>query len=190
MGLNGQSGKVNLTRYMFYDKTKELNNQGWFWFHHTLPPEAANKLLRDELQPKFGNEKPEGKGFVTILQQKVLFQYFPRNKDDRNRDHWVLLLAWPPANMKTSELWSVFDDEVFGHVGSGQDDIPKVLSIFEYNPNYVKLTYTGGKGSVERENGRGLVEKAEDEGLVSVAFYCERPNGKADIITQPVPPKV
>ena len=190
MGQNGQSGEVIETHYMFYDKTKE-QNRGWFWWHHSLSPDNAYTLLREKLQPKFGNENPEGKGFITFLQKRVLFQYFPRNKDEKNRDHWVLLLAWPQADLEISELWSIFDNGVFKHVGSGQDDVPEELSSFDYNPFYYRLTHTGGEGSVEQgKEGRKLVENAERIGMVNVTFYCERSNGRAEIITQPRPPKV
>lgn len=187
MGQNGQNGN-NQTLYMLYDKTKEAS-KGWSWYHHTLSLEEASKLIRDELSPKFGNSSPEGKGFVAFQHRKVLFQFFPRANDDRNREHWVLLLAWPRANAELSELWSILDDDVFRHVGSGRDDIPDGLSSYEYNPNYMKLTYVGASITMASGKSREVVENVEHRDKVDVVFYCERSTGKTEIITQPKLPK-
>jgi hypothetical protein len=187
MGQNGQSGRGIDIHYMLYDKTKE-QTKGWAWWHYSLSPENAYTLIREKLQPKFGNDNPDGKGFIYFLQQKVLFQFFSRNKDEKNRDHWVLLLAWPSADLEFPELWSVFNNEVFKHIGSGKDDIPEELSVFDYDPHYCKLVHSGGTCNVERgKNSRELVEKAESMGKVNVVFYCEQSSGKAGIITEPKP---
>lgn len=190
MGQNGQSGKNIETRYMFYDKTKE-KNKGWVWWHHTLSPDNAYNLLREKLQQKFGNGDPDGKGFITDGNQKIFYQYFSRDKDEKNRKHWVLLLAWPSASLDSPEIWSIFDNEVFKHIGSGKDDIPEVLSVFDYDPSYCKLVHSGGDDSVEPgRNARELVEKAESFGKVNVVFYCEQSDGYTRIITEPKPHKI
>lgn len=187
MGQNGQSGRDVEAHYMLYDKTKE-QSKGWVWWHHSLSPDNAYTLLREKLQPRFGNGNPEAKGFIAVAQQKILFQYFSRDKDERNRDHWVLLLAWLPDGLTFSELWSIFDNEVFKHIGSGKDDIPEELSVFDYDPNYCRLVHSGGDDSVEQgKNGRELVEKAESFGKVDVVFYCEHSDGNARVITEPKP---
>jgi hypothetical protein len=169
---------------MLYDKTKEATNC-WSWYHYSLSLDLAKKLYRDDLSPKFGNSIPDGKGLLRFQNRKVLFQYFPRTSDDRNREHWVLLLAWPPEGTSFPEAWAILEDEVFKYVASGKDDIPKILSQYEYNPDYIKLTYFGGAGTVPADKGRDIVENIERRGKVDIAFYCEKSNGKAEIVTSP-----
>lgn len=180
--MTGESGEP---RYAFYDKNKDQRNNGWVWFHRGLSLESISGFYRDHFQACFGNGVPDGKGFVCFGDSLVLYQYFPAGKDDRGREHWVLLLAWLPANVPPSDALKGLEDGVFRHVQADKETMPPQLSDFDYRPECVKLMYDGFELEVEsHEKGREYVRRINDRGAVVISFYRERPSGKAFIKTQ------
>lgn len=180
--MTGESRKVH---YAFYDKNKDSRNNGWVWFHRGLSLEAINGFYRDHLQAYFGNGIPDGKGFASAADSLVLYRYFPAGKDDRGRDHWVLLLAWLPSDTPHSDALEALEDGVFKHIERDKETIPPQLSDFDYRPDCIKLMFEGCDLEVEsHDKGREYIQRIGDCGAVSVVFYREKPNGKALIRTQ------
>lgn len=171
-------------RYAFYDKSKDAKNNGWVWFHRELLLDDIVKFYRDHFQAHFGNNVPAGRGFIPFGDFLVLYQYSPAGKDDKGRDHWVLLMAWLPANVQIPETWKVLDSEIFQHVAKGKFTLPDQLSEFDYQPEIVKLTYAGAKIAVPTEKGRLYIENIRERGAVDVTFYWEKSNGEAIIETK------
>jgi hypothetical protein len=177
------SGESPYPLYAFYDKSKDAKNNGWVWFHRELVFGEIVRFYRDHLQTYFGNGVPDGKGFVSFYDSLVLYEYFPVGKDDKRRDHWVLLLAWLPENVEITEAWKVLDNEIFQHVKSDKHTLPDQLSGCDYDPDIVKLTNTGAKVVVPSDKGRLYIEDIRKRGAVKITFYCER-GGEATIETQ------
>ena len=171
-------------RYAFYDKSKDAKNNGWVWFHRDLLLDDIIKFYRDHFQAYFGNGVPDGRGFVCFGDSLVLYQYSPAGKDDKARDHWVLLLAGLPEIRQTSDAWTVLENGIFQHVKSGKDTVPEQLSVFDYQSEIVKLTYGGAKAVVTSDKARSYIQEIENRGAVNIIFYREKPNGEAIIETQ------
>ena len=178
------TGELPEPRYAFYDKSQDARNNGWAWFHRELPIEKIVRFYRDHLLTYF-RDGVDGRGFVRFNDELVLYQFFPAGKDDKRRDHWVLLLAWVDGNVPLSQLWKVFNNHTFQHVASGKYTLPEPpLSVLDYDPEFVKLTYDGAKKEVHSEKGRLYIEDIRRRGEVDITFYWEKPNGQATIETQ------
>ena len=177
------TGEPPEPRYAFYDKSKEEKNNGWIWFHRDLVLDNIIKFYRDDFQGHFGNGVPDGRGFVRVGDFLWLYQYSPAGKDDKARDHWVLLLARLPEK-EASGAWNVFENGVFKHVASGKDSVPELLSEFDYDPEIVKLTYAGATVVVPSDKGRFYIQEIKTRGAVNVIFCREKPNGETTITTQ------
>ena len=178
------TGEPPELRYAFYDKSRDAKNNGWIWFHRELVLDDITKFYRDHFQAHFGNGVPDGRGFVGFGDSLVLYQYSPAGKDDKGRDHWVLLLAWLPEIKETSAACNVLENEVFQHVASGKNPVPELLSVFDYHSEIVKLTYAGAEAVVPSGKGRLYIQEIKNRGAVNVIFYREKPNGEAIIKTQ------
>ena len=178
------TGEPSEPRYAFYDKSKDAKNNGWVWFHRDLLLDDIINFYQDHFKAYFGNGVPDGKGFVCFGDSLVLYQYSPAGKDDKARDHWVLLLAWLPEIKQTSDELNVLENEVFQHVASGKDSVPELLSVFDYQSEIVKLTYAGAEAVVPSDKGRQYIQEIKKRGAVNVIFYREKPNGEAIIKTQ------
>jgi hypothetical protein len=184
VGQECTTGEPPEPRYAFYDKSKDAKNNGWVWFHRELLLDDIVRFYRDHFQGYFGNGVPDGRGFVRFDDSLVLYQYSPVGKDDKGRDHWVLLMAWLPASVETAETWKVLDNEVFQHVASGKCTLPEQLSVFDYHAEIAKLTYAGAKAVVASDKARLYIENIRRRGAVNITFYWEKPDGKAIIETQ------
>lgn len=178
------NGEPPEPRYAFYDKSKDAKNNGWVWFHRDLVLDNIIKFYRDDFQAHFGNGVPDGRGFICVGDSLVLYQYSPAGKDDKARDHWVLLLAWLPEIKEASDAWNILENGVFKHVASGKDPVPELLSVFDYQSEIVKLTYAGAAAVVPSDKGRLYIQEIKNRGAVNVIFYREMPNGEAIIKTQ------
>lgn len=170
-------------RYAFYDKNQDARNNGWVWYHRELPLDKIVRFYRDHFLTYF-RDGVGGSGFVRFEDSLVLYQVFPADKDNKGRDHWVLLLAWLPANVEIYEVWKVLNNGVFRHVESDKKTLPEQLSIFDYDHDFVKLMYDGAKLDVPSDKGRLYIEKIRHRGAVDITFYWEKPNGEATIETQ------
>lgn len=185
VNLECMSGEPLAPRYAFYDKGKDGRNDGWVWFHRDLSIDGIRKFYVDHFRNYFGNGVLDGKGFVCYGESLVLYQYFPGGKDDKGRDHWVLLLAWLPAKCQTSYALSILENDVFMHVRSNRDTWPPQLCEFDYQSELIKLMYEGAKVDIDSHvKGREYIRKINDRGAVNVSFYWEKPNGSATIETQ------
>ena len=142
------------------------------------------KFYQEHFKAYFGNGVPDGRGFVCFGDSLVLYQYSPAGKDDKARDHWVLLLAWLPEITQTSDVWTVLENGIFQHVASDKDTMPEQLSVFDYQSEIVKLTYAGAKAVVPSDKGRWYVQEIKNRGAVNIIFYREKLNGEAIIETQ------
>ena len=178
------TGEPPEPRYAFYDKSKEEKNNGWIWFHRDLVLDNIIKFYRDDFLAHFKDGVADGRGFVCFGDSLVLYQYSPAGKDDRGRDHWVLLLAWLPEIRQTSDAWTVLENGIFQHVASDKDTMPEQLSVFDYHSEIVKLTYAGAAAVVPSDKGRLYIQEIKKRGAVNVIFYREKPNGEAIIKTQ------
>jgi hypothetical protein len=179
------TGESQNPRYAFYDKNKDASNNGWVWFHRDLNIEVVSGFYRDQLQLHLGNGIPDGQGFVSAGESLVVYRYFPAGKDDRGRDHWVLLLAWLPPDTAHAAALKTLENEVFKHVETDIVNIPPQLSDFDYRKDCVKLMFDGGQLEVDsHKTGRDYIEKIIHCGAVNIFFYREKPNGKALICTQ------
>jgi hypothetical protein len=164
-------GNAGEARYAFYDKRKDKND-GWLWFHRELSLDNIIRFYRDYFVEYFRNALPEGRGFVRFEGSLVLYQYRSDGKDEKGRDHWVLLLAWIPESHRTSDAWGVLDNEIFRHVSSGKDTLPDQLSVFDYESEIVKLAYEGSTvDGIASDDGRSYVEQIESRGAVNIVFY-------------------
>lgn len=176
------SGECIGPLYAFYDKLAE-SNDGWQWFHRELKRDQILAIYH-ELLRKIGSEPKDEKGFMFIEDWFVAFQFFSSGSDDRQRDHWVLLLAVLPGTWKSLDAWKVVDGPVFQHVAVNHESLPEALSEFDYLPDVVKITYEGGKiEMLPLDKGRGYIEEIEKRGAVDVVLYFERSN-LVTIVTQ------
>lgn len=178
------TGEPPEARYAFYDKSKDAKNNGWVWFHRDLVLDNIIKFYRDHVSARFGDGVPDGRGFICVGDSLVLYQYSRAGKDDKARDHWVLLLAWLPVIKEPLDALNVLENEVFKHVASGKDPVPEVLSVFDYQSEIVKLTYAGAKAVVRSDKARLYIQEIKNRGAVNVIFYREKPDGEAIIETQ------
>jgi hypothetical protein len=179
------TGDSHEARYAFYDKNKDARNNGWVWFHRGLTLDGITGFYRDHFQAHLGNGVPDGAGFACSGDSLILYRYFPAGKDDRGRDHWVLLLAWLPANIHPMDALRKLDGDVFKHVESDKETMPPQLSDFDYRPDCVKLMYDGYALEVDsHDRGREYIEKVGKCGAVDIVFYREKANGRAVIKTQ------
>ena len=174
---NGQSGNPTeqAPLYAFYDKTKE-KQKGLVWAHRELlEGDLVTKFLRDQLLSKFGRDTPKGKGYVRLPDWCVAYQFLDGGKDEKNREHWTLLMAWFPNMVELGDLLSVFDDDVFKHVASKGVGLPKVLPKFEYEPKFSQLAFEGSRieEEISHENARRISEGIMERGEVDIVFYHE-----------------
>lgn len=178
------SGDTQTPLYAFYDKTKESKNNGWLWFHRDLTPADLINFNRDHLLSHLPSGDFCWQGFVPLPKYTVSFKIYQAGKDDKGRDHWVLLSAWWPVGASHSNVLN-FEDVVFKHIETSKDTFPPNLRKFDYFPEFVKLIAEGGELEVESmAEGRTCIESIRNDGKVDIVFYREKPNGKALIKTK------
>jgi len=177
------SGELDSAMYAFYDKTKDVKNNGWVWFHKDLKLDQIRQCYQECLLSRLGNGVPDGLGFVVFESRLVLYKFFPAGKDDKGRDHWVLLLAWLGKGTSPLAEWKRFEGGVFRHVEVDKENLSPQLSEFDYRPECTKLMYSGGELEVDIEKGREYIQKLIECGKVDVVFYREKPNKRAVIET-------
>lgn len=176
------TGDLREPRYAFYDK-EHIENDGWVWFHRNLVLSDIIKFYRDEFLSRVGNDST-GQGFVRLERDFVLYRFRRGGEDSKQRNHWVLLLAWIPVSWHSRDALRVLNEAVFQHFSNGGDGIPAQLSEFDYNPIISQLTYSGAEVEVPADKVRFYLEEIENRGSVKVVLYKSLCDDKAKIGTQ------
>lgn len=165
------------------------SNNGWAWAHRELPLPSIREFYDSRLRSRIDNGTPELRGFTLFEQWTVSFEFCPRGKDENDRPHWVLLTAWVPFDAESPTGTEILDNPVFNHVKNGQQRLPAGLSPLDYNMDFAKLAYEGGKLELEipSEQALKLIQGIRKRRAVDITFYCEKPDGKVTIETAKKP---